>query len=108
MSSWAKDKGWNRNPSRMVFAWDGSEGIVIWYVGADLAYEIEENSATVVTDLGIEAPGKGIWIWEGKYLQRMSYDDQSEPVGTTRQPNDVEWSLIREGVRPWKEEDWKR
>lgn len=101
-----------RKPSMAVIAYGDERGMIIWYIGADLQFEMEEGGVRDIDDLGLEPPNDGIWIWEGRYAWSPgSYeypdDGESNPVGEFRAPTDNEWQAIREGRCPWNPEDWK-
>lgn len=111
MTSWAEQHGWNDKPSRAVVVCDGERGWVIYWVGADLDFEISQGGRDL-EDLGLlghraKAP-KGISIWEGRYVRRATYDEESEPDGVFRELTDDEWAFVKIGEAPWNPEEWRR
>lgn len=104
--------GYNFNkPSLAVIVSNGNNGMVIWWVGGHLWAEVVEAGLFHTTDLGLEEPSAGVWIWEGVYkVGRGSYehpyDVDTWPEGKWRKPTDEEWLAIKEGRNPWDDKDW--
>lgn len=94
-----------KKPSLGVVASDGNgNGLLLWYVGVDLALEVEEYGFRFLTDLGLDDAPAGVSVWEGKYV----WDgDDANPKGRFRPPTEAEWVAIREGRMPWDPKEWK-
>ena len=118
-NEWAKFAGLSSTkPSRaVVFQGEWRLGTVLWYVGADISFECDENGFHCLEDLGLDTDKLGIRIWEGHYRfhSEYSYGDSyhydgcgdMEPDGKFRDPTPEEWLLIQQGKPPWDPKDWE-
>lgn len=98
-------------PSRAVVVYGEGDGAVVWTVGGHVRQEIESVGGRL-DDLGLEPPGPGVWVWEGKgHWTPGPYecpaDGDYELRGTWRQPTRPEWEALRAGRCPWNDEAWR-
>lgn len=110
-SRWKEDVFDYSKPSKAVLCSNGRTGIILYYVGATLSFEVEEMGLTFLEDLGLGNAPKGISIWEGDYKWypgswEYSTDGDYIPEGKFRQPTEEEWSDIKQNKCPWDEKDW--
>jgi len=98
-------------PSKAVIANVGGVGVVLWYTGGHLDYEINESGMGVQLDnLGLDDAPEGLSIWEGKYIgtkhETMDGTEyETEVSGEFRDPNDEEWAAIRRNCCPWDDDE---
>lgn len=108
---WGPEYDWEK-PSRAVIACRDGYGVVLWWVGAHMTYEIKEGYGSDLSDLGLDNAPEGISVWEGIYVySRSGYWDEPDacdvdPSGSFREPTDEEWEAIRRGECPWDKADW--
>jgi len=99
------------NPSKAVIANVGGDGVVLWYVGGHLDYEINEAGMGVdLCNLGLDDAPEGLSVWEGKYIGHKhetmdGTEYETECVGEFRDPTEDEWELIRQNVCPWGDDE---
>lgn len=97
------------DPSKAVVANYGGDGVVVWYTGGHLDYEINEAGMGVwLADLGLDDAPDGISVWEGRYIgtQHDTIDGteyDTECVGEFRDPTPEEWARIQKNECPWDE-----
>ena len=104
---WAWEK-----PSLAVIVSDANgHGVVTWYAGPHLAYEIGETGT--LGDLAEDCPGIGVYVWEGIFRTVVYPSSPNGPeeydveeVGKLRPPTEAEWQAIKENRCPWSETDW--
>lgn len=105
-------RNWDK-PSMAVVASDGcGNGCVLFYVGPHIEEEINAVGRQL-SDLSLDDCPDGIWIWEGIYrgITYPSTPDHAEEYDTEidgkfREPNLVEWNVIRNNLCPWDEKEW--
>ena len=112
--SWAESMGIDPTaPSRAVVANSPQGGAVLWYVGADISFEIQEGGLSDLGDLGLDDAPEGISIWEGTYLwfsdATFECDEggHSESRGAFRKLDREEWAAVEAGHAPWNPADWE-
>ena len=94
--------------SYAVVASDGTNGIVLSYVGGHMHHEVEAWDSRKIEDLGLTDAPAGISIWEGKYISEISEYEATTPKGRFRKPTGEELMEIVAGRCPWQVEDWYR
>jgi hypothetical protein len=102
---------WDRDSFAVVACDDAGNGCVLWTIGPHVEHEIREGGLRQLCDLGLDNAPHGVSIWVGKYIARVvdtgdyGKDYEFDPVGSFREPTEVEWVAIREGRCPWTEND---
>lgn len=103
--AWDFDK-----PSRAVIASDGTDGVVLWWVGGDL-WAVFESGVRSLEELGLDDAPHGLSVWEGHYVNTVGGDPESspdvEPKGTFRDLDDDEAAAVLERRNPWDPAEWK-
>lgn len=114
MSDWGRERGWNTElRSRALVACDGDgHGCLVYWVGADLGFEVAEMGLCELADLGLDDAPRGLSIWEGRYVTNRvggydSPDVETEPSGRFRPLTAAEWSEVSQGRAPWDEAAWR-
>lgn len=90
-------------PSRCIVACDGNgNGVVLWFDGVALSWEIEEVGCVSLEDLGLDDAPLGVSVWNGSYDYLVGPDEGPRlSESTFRPPTEEEWNAIRGGVSPW-------
>lgn len=109
---WDRKKWDPDKPGRaLVACWKGW-GLVLYYVGHDLATEMNLHGP-YLDDVGLPEPvTDGLWVWEGKVKYMLLSPDSIEETelvefeGEYRRPNEEELPRIVQGVTPWDERGW--
>jgi hypothetical protein len=116
--SWDERYDWTK-PSRLVVVCDGrGRGSVLWYVGGQAAFEVEENGFYDLEDLGLSSKRKpappGISVWEGRWEGSVTPSSPNGPAEYDSWPNgefrpltEDEWSAVRAGRCPWNPAEWR-
>jgi hypothetical protein len=96
-------------PSRALCASLNDEGIILYYVGKDISSELEEQGSPELYCCGLDQCPDGLWVWEGRYIQRTYHDGawEAEPQGAFRKPTEEEWIKIKQNKCPWDPEDYR-
>lgn len=116
-SYWQPSSGWDYSKdgrtwkSCAVIVSDGKERHILLHAyGPAVDWHIEQYG-TDCEELGLtEAPGPGIWIWEGSMGAVQSFsldygeDWDHEVTGDWREPTEEEWELIKGDECPWDKE----
>ena len=112
--SWGEEMGWDPGrSSQAILACDGHDGVVLCFVGADIAFEIEEMGMRALSDLGLDNAPKGLCMWEGKFVWHPATsmdpsDGEYEPEGRFRSLTTHElFTFVKDGQPPWDESTWR-
>lgn len=97
-----------------VVASDGKGNDVLLYsCGPAIDWHVDQIGRSC-SDLGLEAPSPGVWVWEGSMgTVRVASTDwgedwDHEAVGDWREPTAEEWESIKEEECPWTRETLPR
>lgn len=97
-------------PSRAVVVQGEQGGAIAWTVGGHVRDQIQSVGSDLEY-LGLEAPGPGVWVWEGLGVwtpgsHECPADGDYDLVGKWRLPYRHEWELLLQGRCPWNDEAW--
>ena len=92
-------------PSRAIIALTRGRGLMLAWIGHALWSAIDALGDKP-RDLKLtDAPGDGIWVWEGAFNE---YDPEDERLsGSWRTPTDEELCALEDDEHPWDPKEWE-
>jgi len=116
VSTWEPPSEWDYTKdgkvwkSAAVVVSDGTDrNLLLHAYGPAIDWHIDQVGSSC-QELGLHAPGPGIWVWEGsmgaiRHDSPITGEDWDYEVqGDWRVPTPEEWELVEDGECPWDKE----